>query len=427
MSNFIIFAVLFLIVFSVFGKSVQAFFRQLFIRRRLKRELKPYKRPLKEGDLEQAAVFEQVYEKTLAKGPRFWLANRRENYERHVHKELKRLLTHPLTALFAWLLLWWKAIWSGFLSFWVLVFWLIVVDEYNAVELTLPTVDSDVEVKLEGDAEESFSQFWSEFLLELESPAYDFTEVVSEQPVPKYMERTPPEHVTNAAELGQAIAYYMAHFEANYTIYYNGPTANFEQTLAEAWSWIEENEVYLSRLYIEMSWQYIDYSSYVELEIDMSYGMTEEQNALALGKVEQIVEAMPSGLTDMEKVKYVNDYIVVNTKYNLDSKESPYTPYSILLQGEGVCEGYALAALLLFDELEIEAKYISGDAVPGGPHAWNLVKLDNQWYHLDITWNDPLPDQGNKVHYDYYLISDQKIAQDHVWSKEDYPTAVANY
>ncbi|MER1986952.1 MAG: transglutaminase domain-containing protein [Solibacillus sp.] len=428
MNNFIIFAVLFLIVSSLFLKSLRTFFRQLFIRKRLKRGLKPYKNQLKNGDLERSAIFERVYEETLVKRSRFWTSKRKRNYERRVHKELKRIITNPLTALFAWLFMWWRAIWSVFLSFWVLVFWLIVVDEYNAVELTLPTVDPDVEVKLESDVEDSFGQFWKKLFADLASEsAYDFTEVVSEQPVPKYMERTPPEAVTNAAQLGQAIAYYMAHFEEGYTIYYKGPTANFEKTLDEAWSWLEKNEVYLSRMFLEISWQYTDYGSYVELVVDMDYDMTKEQNALALGKVEQIVQAMPKGLTDAEKVKYVNDYIVVNTKYNLNSKESPYTPYSILLNGEGVCEGYALTALLLFDALGIEARYITGNAVPGGAHAWNLVKLDGQWYHLDITWNDPMPDQGNKVHYDYYLISDKKIGKDHAWIQVEYPVAVANY
>ena len=80
----------------------------------------------------------------------------------------------------------------------------------------------------------------------------------------------------------------------------------------------------------------------------------------------------------------------------------------------------------MFEALDIEAKYVVGNA--GGPHAWNLVKVDEQWYHLDITWNDPVPDQGERVHYQYFLISDEKLSNDHEWIKSDYPkTAVNDY
>lgn len=425
MSNLIVFIVLFLIVWWIFYRAIRNFFQYWRMRRRLKQGIRSYKK--RSGYVDEAS-YEVIYEEALAKGPRFWRAKKRDQYARRVHRELGRLL-HPITVLFAWLLMWWRAGWSMFMLFWVLIFGSIVVDEYNAVELTLPTVDPEVEVKLEPDLEDSLFDTLGEIFGETVSgPEFDFTEVVSEAPVPKYMERTPPEAVTNAVQLGQALAYYMAHFEEKFTINYQGPTNDFEATLEEAWDWLETNEVYLSRLFLEISWQYTDYGSYVKLEVVIDYDMTEEQNALALGKVEQIVQAMPQGLTDVEKVKYVNDYIVVNTKYNLDSQESPYTPYSILINGEGVCEGYALAGLLLFDAIGIEAKYISGNAIPGGLHAWNLVKLDDEWYHLDITWNDPLPDQGDKVHYDYYLISDKKIAKDHKWLVEDYPiSAAASY
>ena len=119
--------------------------------------------------------------------------------------------------------------------------------------------------------------------------------------------------------------------------------------------------------------------------------------------------------------KFVTDYIVKNTKYNSDSAANAHTPYAILLTGEGVCEGYALAAYLILKEIGMDVQYVVGDA--GGPHAWNMVKVDGHWYHLDTTWNDPIPDQGSKVRYDYFLVSDKTLLKDHEWDSDLYPTS----
>lgn len=75
----------------------------------------------------------------------------------------------------------------------------------------------------------------------------------------------------------------------------------------------------------------------------------------------------------------------------------------------------------------MDVQYVVGDA--GGPHAWNMVKVDgNWWYHLDTAWNDPIPDQGSKVRYDYILLSDETLSKDHEWDTDLYPeTAEDDY
>lgn len=66
------------------------------------------------------------------------------------------------------------------------------------------------------------------------------------------------------------------------------------------------------------------------------------------------------------------------------------------------------------DQLGINVKYVLGYAGEEY-HAWNLVQLNNQWYHLDTTWNDPVPDQGKVSNYSYFLKSDNQISTDHTW------------
>ena len=236
-----------------------------------------------------------------------------------------------------------------------------------------------------------------------------------------------PSQIASPEELGMALAYHMSRFDEAFSIRYIGKTRDFEETMEAAWDWLEANHIYVFRLSRGGESQYRDHGGYVDLDMKLAYDMTTDEAHQIAARVERIVQEMPIGLNDFEKVKYVNDFVVLNTAYNLESAASPYTPYSILFNGEGVCEGYALTTLLLLEAAGVETRYISGE-VETGLHAWNLVKLDGEWYHLDTTWNDPVPNQPGKVRYDYFLVSDATLRADHSWEEEKYPvTAVANY
>lgn len=56
------------------------------------------------------------------------------------------------------------------------------------------------------------------------------------------------------------------------------------------------------------------------------------------------------------------------------------------------------------------------------------MNLDGKWYHMDTTWDDPTPDRKGKVSHSYYLLSDDEMARDHIWTgKSKYPAAPAPY
>ncbi|MDX5323826.1 MAG: hypothetical protein LPJ96_09445, partial [Exiguobacterium sp.] len=236
-----------------------------------------------------------------------------------------------------------------------------------------------------------------------------------------------PSQIASPEELGMALAYHMSRFDEAFSIRYIGKTKGFDETMEAAWDWLEANHIYVFRLSRGGESQYRDHGGYVDLDMKLAYDMTTEEAHQISARVERIVQDMPIGLNDFEKVKYVNDFVVLNTAYNLESAASPYTPYSILFNGEGVCEGYALTTLLLLEASGVETRYISGE-VETGLHAWNLVKLDGEWYHLDTTWNDPVPNQPGKVRYDYFLVSDATLRADHTWEEGKYPvTAFEDY
>lgn len=146
-----------------------------------------------------------------------------------------------------------------------------------------------------------------------------------------------------------------------------------------------------------------------------------EQTALfrLINKV--IDETITEDMDDFEKIIAVHDYLVVNSVYT-DSEEASYlaTALSILENGQGQCQGYseAFAAIMIISG--VETRVISGKAFDSEmhfvPHAWNQVKVDGVWYHVDVTWNDPIPDTGKSALHTYLLRSDEFFENDHLWS-----------
>ena len=236
-----------------------------------------------------------------------------------------------------------------------------------------------------------------------------------------------PYEIDSAETLGTAIAYHMTRFDETFSIPYTGDTGDMQQTMDAAWEWIERHHIYVYRLSRGGESKWIEQNGVFNLQMKLNYDMTASEAAQVQERVSEVIRDMPRDLDEVGKVKYVNDYVVSHTAYNLDSQASPYTPYSILFNGEGVCEGYALTTLLLLEAAGIEARYISGE-VASGLHAWNRVRVNNEWYHLDTTWNDPVPNQPGNGRDDYFLVSDATLRADHKWEPSHYPvTAVHDY
>ncbi|NJL60259.1 MAG: hypothetical protein HC887_12140 [Desulfobacteraceae bacterium] len=114
-------------------------------------------------------------------------------------------------------------------------------------------------------------------------------------------------------------------------------------------------------------------------------------------------EIITSGMNDEQKVKAVHDWVVKNVQY--DTSLVRHSAYEGLYSKTTVCQGYAL---LMFRMLKDSG--INGRIVSGGNHAWNLLYLCGNYYHLDATWDDPVPDVPNRVLYNYYNKSDSYMA-----------------
>lgn len=149
-------------------------------------------------------------------------------------------------------------------------------------------------------------------------------------------------------------------------------------------------------------------------------------------------------LDTVEKIRYVNDYLVDNTEYDLSAGNNVYNIYGTLVNGKAVCEGYARTCKYILDDMGIPCIIACGIGKNSEgkteSHAWNYVKVDGAWYALDITWNDPIINNGigklsNANRYEYFLNGGNKFFSDHFEdgnivgnSNFKYPTlSVLNY
>ena len=121
-------------------------------------------------------------------------------------------------------------------------------------------------------------------------------------------------------------------------------------------------------------------------------------------------------MTEWEKEKYIHDFICTNVYY--DKLKKPYSHEIIgpLGQGVGVCEGIAKAVKVLCDALSIWCIVVISEANPDKNikyrHAWNVVKIGGEYYHLDATFDNNL--SGEEIlRYDYFNRSDKYIFRDH--------------
>ncbi|SDP05262.1 Transglutaminase-like superfamily protein [Paenibacillus sp. yr247] len=181
------------------------------------------------------------------------------------------------------------------------------------------------------------------------------------------------------------------------------------------------NNDYLHYIYHSMKYEYDGIStatfniSYLESKAQSDY--VSEQAKTIVGSI------IRSGMNDFEKEKAVHDYVISHLAY--DQSLNEHSAYGGLTKGSTVCQGYALLTYRLLTEAGIPNKIVEGQA-GGQLHTWNLVKLNGNWYHLDTTWDDPVPDVKGRLTYHYFNLTDAQMQHDHTWTGA-YPAASQDF
>lgn len=152
---------------------------------------------------------------------------------------------------------------------------------------------------------------------------------------------------------------------------------------------------------------------------------SQEEIRIAQNYISNIVEQIRKQTaqdSDVQKIKKVHDWLVNVIEYDSSQKENnKYNIYGALHDKKAVCEGYARAFNYIMEEIGIPCVLVSGKAKNSEgtieTHAWNYVKIEEKWYAIDVTWDDPVIIGNGKISektkYKYFLVGSTDFFKDH--------------
>ena len=173
------------------------------------------------------------------------------------------------------------------------------------------------------------------------------------------------------------------------------------------------------------------YDEYGQVDLTINKVYTKEDIQVLNTKVQKIInKKIKKNMSNKQKIKTIHDYIINNGRYATDKirKKHPNKEYNkandILIDGVGLCSAYSDAMALFLYEFGIDNYKIASDN-----HIWNLVKINNKWLHLDLTWDDPVTQTGVQKLEDIFMLIDDKELKElkvtqHKYDKNIYKEAL---
>ncbi len=161
----------------------------------------------------------------------------------------------------------------------------------------------------------------------------------------------------------------------------------------------------------------------VSLSIDKVYD--DEMIIILNYKVDEIMKKYIKDNENLkEKIKVIHDYIINNTTYDKDRSDKKIVKYKsdnaygVLIENYGLCGGYTDAMMLFLEKLNTPNYKIATEN-----HIWNYVNIDNEWLHLDLTWDDPITEDNKSILDDsYFLITDDELKsmekEEHIYNAD---------
>ena len=125
---------------------------------------------------------------------------------------------------------------------------------------------------------------------------------------------------------------------------------------------------------------------------------------------------------DYDKIKIIHDFIINTTKYDINNNKDTksYNAYGALKNHLATCNGYTDLMAIFLSKMGYENFKIATTNETTG-HVWNVVKINNEWLHLDLTWDDPVSSDGKDyLYHKYFLINTEGLikADENITSKE---------
>lgn len=158
-----------------------------------------------------------------------------------------------------------------------------------------------------------------------------------------------------------------------------------------------------------------------EINVSIDYLYNEEEIIKINEKISNIIdELIVESDSDEDKILKIHDYIINNAQYDISfnkNEESEYsssTAYGTLFEGYAICNGYTDLMAIFLNELDIVNIKIATTSeeisYSNTGHIWNAVYLNDSWLHLDLTWDDPVSDDGQDyLFYSYFLLTTEEL------------------
>ncbi len=147
-----------------------------------------------------------------------------------------------------------------------------------------------------------------------------------------------------------------------------------------------------------------------EVHVSINKLYTDEDKIKINNKIKQILTELNIKKYDysLNDIKNIHDYLIkyieYDTEYDDIKIDTPNTAIGALINKKAICSGYADALALILDELNIPNFKVSSE-----DHIWNVIKFNNEWKHIDLTWDDDEHNKNN--YYNFYYISTKELLE----------------
>lgn len=135
---------------------------------------------------------------------------------------------------------------------------------------------------------------------------------------------------------------------------------------------------------------------------------------------DECISRIDPDVSDYQKIKQVYEYLIDMVDYDGSSPDNQNIQ-SALLNHRSVCAGYAKAFQYILHRMGMFCTYVTGSTVSGGDHGWNIVRIDGNYYHVDVTWGDPVfvntqeaSGGGSAMNYNYLCCTDAELYKTHI-------------
>ena len=228
------------------------------------------------------------------------------------------------------------------------------------------------------------------------------------------------ENIGNLEDLEINIHRHLENRDLNFAFIYTGTREEFQENIRNSITNSYYNDDYLERSWLEIKPKARITSKGIETTMDVTYLTTKYQEEYINSELEKVTKSLVNeNMSTLEKVQVINEYII--NRYSYDYTQKSLSVYSALTTSVAICQGYSMTAYKMFNYAGIENRIIVGK-IKDVPHSWNTVKIEGNWYQLDITNNDSI--EKNK----YFLVSDDYLViNQYSWDKDKYPKALKGY